>query len=63
MANHPLFATLNHFAADLGIPKRVKIIAGWYKSHKARVAGAKARSCISVAGFVSDPASKDCFRY
>src|ERR1700685_1282221 len=31
MANHPPFATLNHFAADLGIPKRVEIIAGWYK--------------------------------
>jgi hypothetical protein len=32
MANYPPFATLNHFTADLGIPKRVEIIAGWYKT-------------------------------
>ena len=30
MANDPPIATLNHFAADLGIPKRVRITADWY---------------------------------
>jgi hypothetical protein len=30
MANDPPFATLNHFAGNLGIPERVSRSAGWY---------------------------------